>query len=79
MKIKVSALVRAPLALVWHSYTSSGHIVQWNAASDDWHTTSARVDLRVGGAFSSWPNILFYKPIDLQGGCVAKVLCDQKG
>ena len=26
---------------------------QWNAASDDWHTTAATVDLRVGGAFSS--------------------------
>jgi uncharacterized protein YndB with AHSA1/START domain len=24
-----------------------------NAASDDWHTTAATVDLRVGGAFSS--------------------------
>jgi len=27
--------------------------VQWNAASDDWHTTRATVDLQVGGAFSS--------------------------
>ena len=27
--------------------------MQWNAASDDWHTTKANVDLRVGGAFSS--------------------------
>lgn len=27
--------------------------MQWNAASDDWHTTSARVDLQVGGEFSS--------------------------
>jgi len=27
--------------------------VQWNAASDDWHTTMAKVDLRIGGAFSS--------------------------
>jgi uncharacterized protein YndB with AHSA1/START domain len=27
--------------------------VQWNAASDDWHTTAASVDLRAGGAFSS--------------------------
>lgn len=45
--------MRAPLALVWRSYTSPEHIVQWNAASDDWHTTSASVDLPVGGAFSS--------------------------
>ena len=27
--------------------------MQWNAASDDWHTTAASVDLRDGGAFSS--------------------------
>ncbi|MDU3127765.1 MAG: SRPBCC domain-containing protein, partial [Bradyrhizobium sp.] len=27
--------------------------VKWNAASDDWHTTKAAVDLREGGAFSS--------------------------
>jgi uncharacterized protein YndB with AHSA1/START domain len=28
-------------------------ITQWNSASDDWHTTKAAVDLRVGGEFSS--------------------------
>ena len=27
--------------------------MQWNAASDDWHTTAEAVDLRPGGAFSS--------------------------
>lgn len=27
--------------------------MRWHAASDDWHTTAATVDLRVGGAFSS--------------------------
>ena len=27
--------------------------MQWNAASDDWHTTRAAVDLRLGGGFSS--------------------------
>ncbi len=26
---------------------------RWNAASDDWHTTAATVDLREGGTFSS--------------------------
>ena len=26
--------------------------MQWNAASEDWHTPSAEVDLRVGGQFS---------------------------
>jgi len=27
--------------------------LQWNAASDDWHTTQASVELREGGTFSS--------------------------
>lgn len=53
MKIQVSTLVHAPAERVWACYTEPSHIVQWNAASDDWHTTSASVDLQVGGAFSS--------------------------
>lgn len=28
-------------------------IVRWNAASDDWHTVRASVDLREGGTFTS--------------------------
>jgi uncharacterized protein YndB with AHSA1/START domain len=27
--------------------------MQWNAASDDWHTTKVNVELRVGGIFFS--------------------------
>jgi uncharacterized protein YndB with AHSA1/START domain len=53
MKITVETLVKAPMANVWHAYTTPDDIKQWNAASDDWHTTQARVDLREGGAFSS--------------------------
>jgi uncharacterized protein YndB with AHSA1/START domain len=53
MKITVETLVKAPLATVWRAYTTPHDIKQWNAASDDWHTTHATVDLRVGGAFSS--------------------------
>lgn len=53
MKITVEALVRAPLDAVWHAWTDPDDIVRWNAASEDWHTTSATVDLRAGGAFSS--------------------------
>ena len=45
--------MNAPVEQVWTAYTSPDAIVQWNAASDDWHTTSATVDLRVGGAFCS--------------------------
>jgi uncharacterized protein YndB with AHSA1/START domain len=53
MKITVETIVHAPIADVWMAYTSPSDIVKWNAASDDWHTTKASVDLRVGGAFSS--------------------------
>lgn len=53
MKINVETNVRAPIERVWQAYTSPDDIVQWNAASDDWHTTKASVDLRAGGAFSS--------------------------
>ncbi len=53
MKIQVEATVAAPIDAVWRAYTTPQDIGQWNAASDDWHTTAATVDLRVGGAFSS--------------------------
>ena len=53
MPITVRTTVSAPLATVWTAYTTPSDIVQWNAASADWHTTAATVDLRVGGAFSS--------------------------
>lgn len=53
MKITVETTINAPVAEVWRAYTTPADIVQWNAASDDWHTTSAEVDLCVGGEFSS--------------------------
>jgi uncharacterized protein YndB with AHSA1/START domain len=53
MKITVETLVKASIEKVWSAYTTPSDIKQWNAASDDWHTTQATVDLRVGGAFTS--------------------------
>jgi len=53
MKITVETLVHAPLSEVWRAYTTPDDICRWNAASDDWHTTRATVDLRTGGEFSS--------------------------
>jgi uncharacterized protein YndB with AHSA1/START domain len=53
MQITVETTVAAPIAEVWQSWTTPADIKQWNAASDDWHTTAATVDLRVGGTFSS--------------------------
>jgi uncharacterized protein YndB with AHSA1/START domain len=53
MKINVETTVAAPIEQVWRAYTTPAEIKQWNAASNDWHTTTASVDLREGGAFSS--------------------------
>jgi uncharacterized protein YndB with AHSA1/START domain len=53
MKISVNVLVSAPIDQVWSAYTTPEDIMQWNSASDDWHTTTSSVDLRPGGAFSS--------------------------
>ncbi len=52
-KITVQSTVAAPIEKVWRAYTNPEDIKQWNAASDDWHTTKTTVDLREGGAFSS--------------------------
>ncbi len=53
MKITVATTIAASLAEVWRAYTTPEDIKAWNSASPDWHTTSASVDLRVGGQFSS--------------------------
>jgi uncharacterized protein YndB with AHSA1/START domain len=53
MQITVDTTVSAAIEEVWRAYTTPEDIMQWNAASDDWHTTKANVDLRVGGTFSS--------------------------
>jgi uncharacterized protein YndB with AHSA1/START domain len=52
-KINIETRIQAPIELVWTCWTSPEHIVNWNHASDDWHTTKAENDLRVGGKFLS--------------------------
>jgi uncharacterized protein YndB with AHSA1/START domain len=51
MKITVEATVKAPAEAVWRAWTTPDDIMNWNAASDDWHTTAAEIDLRVAGRF----------------------------
>jgi len=53
MKITVEVTIAAPIEDVWRAWITPSDIQQWNAASDDWHTTNATVDFRVGGTFSS--------------------------
>jgi uncharacterized protein YndB with AHSA1/START domain len=52
-KITVETTVIAPIERVWRVWNTPADIKQWNAASDDWHTTKSEVDLREGGIFSS--------------------------
>ena len=53
MKITVETRVAAKPEVVWEAWTTPADIQQWNAASDDWHTPRASVDLREGGTFTS--------------------------
>lgn len=53
MIISVEVVVQASIDKVWHAYSNPEDIMQWNAASDDWHTTQSTVDLRPNGRFCS--------------------------
>jgi uncharacterized protein YndB with AHSA1/START domain len=53
VKITVETVVKASLDSVWDAWNNPDDIKQWNAASDDWHTTRSMVDLREGGKFSA--------------------------
>lgn len=52
-KITIITIVNAPIEKVWDLWTNPEHIVNWNNASDDWHTPFAENDLKVGGKFKS--------------------------
>lgn len=52
-QIVVETSIAATITEVWSAYVTPDDIKQWNAASDDWHTIAASVDLGPGGAFSS--------------------------
>lgn len=51
MQITVATVINAPIQHVWTAYVTPEDIQCWNAASPDWHTTAASVDLRPGGRF----------------------------
>lgn len=50
--ITVACSIAAPLSKVWTCFTLPQHIVQWNAASDDWHTLHAENNLKIKGHFN---------------------------
>jgi len=51
--IIVKRIINVPIEKVWQYWTEPEHIKKWNSASEDWHTTFAENDLRVGGKFLS--------------------------
>lgn len=51
--ITIETIIKAPVEKVWGYWTKPEHILKWNQASDDWHTTKAENDLRKDGKFSS--------------------------
>lgn len=53
MTITVAVIINSNIKNVWSAWVTPEDIIIWNTASDDWHTTSAQVDLQVGGEFSA--------------------------
>ena len=51
--IIVETTVNAAIEKVWAFFTLPVHIIQWNTASDDWHTPKAINNLQEGGRFAS--------------------------
>ncbi|MCU0442092.1 MAG: SRPBCC family protein [Bacteroidia bacterium] len=51
--ITVEAHIEAPIEKVWTYWTQPEHIMNWNAASDDWHTPYAENNLQIGQSFLS--------------------------
>lgn len=51
-RITVKTSVQVSPARAWEIWTSPEHIMQWNNASDDWHTPTAKNDVRVDGKFN---------------------------
>lgn len=50
--ITVETMIHAPIEQVWECWTDPDHVMEWNHASDDWHSPKGRNDLREGGTFS---------------------------
>lgn len=49
--ITVNCVIKAPIEIVWQYFTNPEHVMHWNHASEDWHTSKAENNFVVGGAF----------------------------
>ena len=52
VKITVSTTINESIDKVWDCFNNPDHVVNWNAASDDWYCSKSTNDLRVGGSFN---------------------------
>ena len=50
--ITVKATIDAGRKNVWTAWTTPDHVINWNHASDDWHTPHAENELTEGGKFT---------------------------
>ncbi len=49
--IIIEVFINASIEKVWDYWTNPKHIKTWCFASEDWHSTRAENDLKVGGKF----------------------------
>jgi uncharacterized protein YndB with AHSA1/START domain len=50
--VTIEIMINRPIDQVWLKWTLPQHIMEWNNASEDWYTPSAKNDLRAGGNFN---------------------------
>ncbi len=50
-QITVEVIIDAPVHKVWKVWSSADSIMQWNAPSDNWHTSLVEIDFRTNGRF----------------------------
>jgi uncharacterized protein YndB with AHSA1/START domain len=50
-KITVSGQTLLDIQMAWEAWTNPSHLIQWTFASPDWHSPSAKSDLKTGGRF----------------------------
>ena len=53
MVITVETIINSDIDSVWKRWNTPEDVKNWNAASEDWHTTHAEIDLKEGGEFLS--------------------------
>lgn len=52
-KVKVEAIVNAPLETTWKAWNTPEDIMKWNTPDPSWHCPSSQNDLRVNGKFNN--------------------------